>query len=673
MKLLSSISRFVFISVAAGQMFTASAQVPRFLSSVNYSVPGASMAVLADVNGDGILDVVTANGYTAGGSGVSLLLGNGDGTFQPAKTIVAGGNPSFVAVGDFDHDGRADIAVANQPDPDSALIPAPAPGPAPDSVSILLGNGDGTFQPSIDTSTLGALALAAADFNGDGKLDLAVATGPSSPVQILLGNGDGTFSISSLGVNPVSGGVLAGDFNQDGTPDLIAGGLELLGNGDGTFRSGPPLTVPGVSPYVFLGDFNGDGRIDLATVANGSRGNKVSEISFGLPDGSFALPFITNFRGGPKNAVAADFDGDGKTDIFGAGISIPGLSSGGLFLGSDNGTFTVATSGFGVNINPVQGATPFPGFAAAGDLDGNGSPDVVIATGSGILVARNTSGQPPLLAQVSTNTVSVLGGATAVTGTVSLGGTAPSEGALVALESSDPAAGFPNGSTVLIPAGSQSANFTISTTAVTTATPVTISASYNSVTQSGTFTVVPSFSLQSVSVSPASLFGMFGGNRSVGTVTLSGPVADGVVIGLATDNPRAISIPPTVAVAPGATTAAFVILAQPVTADTPVTISASFQGITVSGTVTVRKETASLVISKSQYTVSKTQLNVEATSTDVVSSLQVFNATTGALVGNMPNVGGGKFVGQFRVAGPFTSVAVQSSAGGLAIASVPQK
>jgi hypothetical protein len=166
---------------------------------------------------------------------------------------------------------------------------------------------------------------------------------------------------------------------------------------------------------------------------------------------------------------------------------------------------------------------------------------------------------------------------------------------------------------------------------------------------------------------------MSGGNRAVGAVTLSGPAADGTVVSLVTDKPGAISIPATVSVSPGATTAFFAIAAQPVTADTPVTISASLQGVTISGTMTVRKETASVIVTKSQYTISKSQLNVEATSTDAVLSLQVFNASTGALVGTMPAVGGGKFVGQFTVKGPFTTVAVQSSVGGLAIASVPQK
>src|SRR5882672_1696453 len=121
----------------SGQIFTAAGQIPQFLNPVTYFVPGASMVALADINGDRILDIVTANGYATnevnpGGQGVSVLLGNGDGTFQDARIARADGNPSFVAVGDFNNDGKADIAVLN--------------GPGTNTVSVLYGNGDGSFQ-----------------------------------------------------------------------------------------------------------------------------------------------------------------------------------------------------------------------------------------------------------------------------------------------------------------------------------------------------------------------------------------------------------------------------------------------------------------------------------------------------------------------------------------------
>jgi hypothetical protein len=660
--------------LVAGQLLPASAQIPRFLNTVSYSVPGASMPAVADMNCDGILDIVTANGFVFTGNGVSILLGNKNGTFQAAKTVVTGGNPSWILVADFNGDGKLDIAVANQPNPNFPLSPPTVGGPPHDSVSILLGNGDGTFQPSIDTLTFGALQIVAADFNGDGLLDLAVNTGESSPVQILLGNGDGTFMVTSAPVNALTGNIFAGDFNRDGKQDLLAGGFELLGNGDGTFTVG--ISIPAVN---VIGDFNGDGVLDLAAqVSNGGGRNPFTffgETYFGAADGTWNQNGIVSGFTTQGNLIAADFDGDGKLDIFGPGSLFPspaGQLLGGLFLGSGDGNFTQAASGFGF-LGFNSSGFPLPDTAAIGDFDRNGSQDAVIADGSGLLVALNTSGNPALLAQVTVNAGFVVGGTTSVTGTASLGGPAPAGGAVVTLSSSSAAATFPNGKTVTIPAGSQTATFRISTKAVSASTPVTITASYNSVKQQAKFTIVPAFSLSSVSVSPSSLIGLFGGAPAVGTVTLSGPASDGVVVSLASGTPAIVSVPASVSVTPGATTATFVISALEVAANTPVTVSATLLGTTRSATLTVLKETNSVTITKAEYTASKSSLNIEATCTDRVGTLQVFNAITGASVGSIPLTGGGKFSGQLLVTGSFTSVAVQSSLGGAAIGPVKQK
>lgn len=487
--------------VALTLVASALAQVPHFLNPVTYPVSGASMAVLADVNGDGILDIVTANGFVFTGSGVSVLLGNGDGTFQSAKTIVTGGNPSYIVVADFNRDGKPDIAVANEPDPNFPLNPPTVGGPAHNSVSILIGNGDGTFRPSIDTPTLGALRMAAADFNADGKLDLAVTTGQSSPMQILLGRGDGTFTVASTSVNGLSGGVFAADLDHDGIPDLLTGNLadrgviiavELLGNGDGTFRLGPTPSGTGI-----LGDFNGDGVLDLATVVPfGRPTQQAGETFLGAQDGTWGQPVFSVFTT-EGNLISADFNGDGKLDILGPGSLFPspaGQLLGGLFLGHADGTFTQASPGFGF-IGYTTSGFPFPGFAAAGDLDGNGSPDVIVADGNEVLVALNTSGHPALLAQVTASATFTVGGSAPFTGTVSLGGPAPTGGALVAISSSDPAAFFPGGNTVRIPAAAQTATFSIATRTVNTATPIRITATYNSFIQQCSFTVVPAFSM----------------------------------------------------------------------------------------------------------------------------------------------------------------------------------
>jgi hypothetical protein len=172
-----------------------------------------------------------------------------------------------VAVGDFNGDGKLDLALANTcgSDPDCS---------SNGTVSILLGKGDGTFQTHVDYPTgFKPQSVAVGDFNGDGKLDLAVTNRSDSTVSILLGRGDGTFQTHvdyATGTGAVS--VTAGDFNGDGRPDLaVAAGFGnktvsiLLGNGDGTFQA--HLDYPsGNGPlWVTTGDFNGDGALDLAT------------------------------------------------------------------------------------------------------------------------------------------------------------------------------------------------------------------------------------------------------------------------------------------------------------------------------------------------------------------------------------------------------------------------
>jgi hypothetical protein len=294
-----------------------------FQAAVTYGSggrPTTSVAV-ADVNGDAKPDLLVAN---FDGS-VGVLLGNGDGTFQSVVNYASGGfGPMSVAAADVNGDGKADLLVANWS--------ASASGA---TVGVLLGNGDGTFQPAVTYRSGGvtALSVAVADVNGDGKPDLLVANFWASfqnligTVGVLLGNGDGTFqsavayATGGTGGPNAGGSVAVADVNGDGKPDLLAANEGnatvgvLLGNGDGTFQ---PVVTYGSggsgANSVAVADVNGDGKPDLlvATSLSATVG-----VLLGNGDGTFQSA-VTYGSGGLNRAssvVGADVNGDGRPDL----------------------------------------------------------------------------------------------------------------------------------------------------------------------------------------------------------------------------------------------------------------------------------------------------------------------------------------------------------------------
>jgi hypothetical protein len=325
--------------------------------------------VAGDFNGDGKLDLAIANGSD---STLSVLFGNGDGTFQPqvvhATALQVVSNPESASgslvIGDFNGDHKLDLAVAcNQ------------------VVSVLLGNGDGTFQKHVDSGP-GGFALAASDFNRDGNLDLVV--NGNFGTNVLLGKGDGTFVINAS--YPGGDGVAAADLNGDGKPDLVIAGFGsnnspvavLLGNGDGTFQTAVGYATATVGEYVLISDLNGDGKLDLAVAGPGCGnyacgiGNPGGSVSvlLGFGDGTFVGETNYPFQSAnpASQAISADFNGDGKPDI--AAITSfppPGPTPLGVYLGKGDGTFQAEV---------VTSLTQSAGGFAAGDFNGDGKADL---------------------------------------------------------------------------------------------------------------------------------------------------------------------------------------------------------------------------------------------------------------------------------------------------------
>jgi hypothetical protein len=303
-----------------------------FQTPVQYPTGNAPYGlVAADFNGDGKLDVAVVN---KSDNTISIFLGNGDGTFQVAKTSATGASPVSVATGDFNGDGKLDLAV--NVGGIIAILLGNGDGTFQAPTDYEPGQGEGA---AVD-------AMAVGDFNSDGKLDIALACYSDFEgafLFILIGNGDGTFQVSSgvsMGSGPGTPQMRTADLNGDGKLDLIlssslqfVGISVLLGNGDGTFRQGGGADIGDQTLEFVVGDFNADGKLDLAASAFTNSGNGVG-IALGNGDGTFqnATIFPTAPPGCDEGdciseaLVAGDFNGDGQTDLAAAIINT-GFSS----------------------------------------------------------------------------------------------------------------------------------------------------------------------------------------------------------------------------------------------------------------------------------------------------------------------------------------------------------
>jgi hypothetical protein len=391
----------VFRSPAAGPV--------SFRRAVAYKTSGYNpySVAIADVNGDGKPDLIVANeqqSKTDPAGSISVLLGKGDGTFHAPVNYSSGGQGAYsISVADVNGDGKLDLVVAN-----GCLGNNCATG----GVGVLLGNGDGTFKKPVTYSSGAASVfgshVAVGDLNGDGKLDLVVAlTGsgcgsgcPKGLVGILLGNGDGTFKKAKTygtGGFDAIGWVAIADVNGDKKPDLVVANYcatecsyppvegsvgVLLGNGNGTFHAVKTYPSGGDGAVsVAVADLNKDGKPDIL-VANcgpeacgpGSPGGNVG-VLIGNGNGTFKPVVNYPAANSPFDVVAADVNGDGKLDIVVSNWGTPNA-------GTNDGAVTVLQGRGNGTFRPAQtfpsGGAEAPSVAVA-DVNKDGRPDIVLA------------------------------------------------------------------------------------------------------------------------------------------------------------------------------------------------------------------------------------------------------------------------------------------------------
>ncbi len=337
-----------------------------FAAPVAYGTGGTNPNCIAaaDFNGDGIMDLAVTN---KSNDTVAVLLGKGDGTFGTAVTYSVGNGPFpiYLVAADFNNDGKPDLAVVN------ALV-----GASGGTLAILLNQGDGTFGAATQISTgISPIAMAASDFNQDGNQDLWIGGDGSSAV--ILGNGDGTFQVPTLYQTDFNGGgafgVAVGDFDGDGFADIAAANFGsdtigvLLNNGGGIFRDLTTYPTGSGPDGLAAADLNHDGKLDLAVPNFNS--NSVG-LLLGNGDGTFQPQSSLTGGAGPGFVLAADLDGTGHLDLAVADFNGDGVT---VILGNGDGTF-----GKYYDIPSSSSVTPGPSSAVAGDFNGDGRLDLAV-------------------------------------------------------------------------------------------------------------------------------------------------------------------------------------------------------------------------------------------------------------------------------------------------------
>jgi hypothetical protein len=382
---------FIGVALVLGAVaHSASGKGPSFAAAKFYftgnDATTESLAI-GDLNVDGRPDLVTANSAS---DTVSVLLNKGDGAFEDGRDYSTGDQPMEAAIGDLNGDGKPDLATANF-------------AYGAESVSVLLNSGDGSFQAKLDYHIgTNPLSVAIGDLNGDGKQDLVTANplggavySGLGTVSVLLNRGNVGFESPRDYTVPAPAKVAIGDLNHDGKPDLVAVNeseshsvLSVLpNNGDGSFAGRHDFRTGSGSESIAVGDLNRDGKPDLVT-ANG----RADSLSVLLNLGDFSFGPKRDYHGGlnsPPDVAIGDLTGDGKPDLVTSNlrdINAPSRSTIMLLINKGDGTFPRRLE---------YRTRAFVSSLAVSDLNGDGRPDLAIASGdepSGVSVRINTPG-----------------------------------------------------------------------------------------------------------------------------------------------------------------------------------------------------------------------------------------------------------------------------------------
>jgi hypothetical protein len=624
----------------------AGAQSAQSATFTNFTYPILGNTHTAvDLNGDGRLDLVGS-----GQNAAAVMINNGNGTFQPKVQYPVAGAAQAVAAGDFNGDGRVDVAVTiNTPQISLALLP---------------GNGDGTLNAPLhfpNTSGFDSPDIVAVDLNNDGRLDVVIMhsiacfTAPciaAEVITVMLGNGDGTFQTRELAAPQHMHAMEAGDFNRDGIPDLAIGSENtklhiLLGAGDGTFVQQPEMTlIPGgdlfsASNDVDVADFNRDTIQDLVVPLGNGNGNVVL---LGNGDGTFRQSFrITqNATSSPLNLAVADFNLDGFQDIARAmGDGTFGLME--IANGNGDGTFQAPVR----YLVPPSQSSLGGIFIIASEFNGDSRPDVALLVGgasAALYVPINTTGggtapatptplpAPSLLSPAN-------GARLPINQPIPFSWSAVAGAAAYEVQ-------FDDSSSFSAPLVAQQTGLTETQTAQTftserrfwwrvrARTAAGVSGAWSSVRS---FDIKRGASLPTPTRTPTAI-GPSATPTSTVPPTAAGPSAT-----------PTLTLPPTATRTPTA-------IPSPTNTRTPTTVAAD----TVS-------------IQLAEYSAGNQELRVEATGSNASATLSVYVTSTNTFIGALRNEGGGRYRGDFSWPVNPQNITVRSSLGGSASRTVTLK